>query len=73
MHINGATALVTGANRGLGKRLVEQLIERGAAKVYGAVRRPETVTTPGVTAIHLDITDRRQSQPRPPSRTTSRS
>jgi NAD(P)-dependent dehydrogenase (short-subunit alcohol dehydrogenase family) len=57
MHINGATALVTGANRGLGKRLVEQLVERGAAKVYGAARRPETVTTPGVTAIYLDITD----------------
>jgi NAD(P)-dependent dehydrogenase (short-subunit alcohol dehydrogenase family) len=40
MHINGATALVTGANRGLGERLVEQLVERGAAKVYRGGRRP---------------------------------
>jgi len=57
MHINGATAPVPEANRGLGKRLVEQLVERGTAKVCGAARRPETVTTPAVTAIHLDITD----------------
>jgi NAD(P)-dependent dehydrogenase (short-subunit alcohol dehydrogenase family) len=57
MQIRGSVALVTGANRGLGQRLAQQLVERGAAKVYGAARRPETVTTPGVTPIHIDITD----------------
>jgi NAD(P)-dependent dehydrogenase (short-subunit alcohol dehydrogenase family) len=57
VQINGAIALVTGANRGLGRKLAEQLVERGAAKVYGAARRPETVTTPGVTPIRMDITD----------------
>jgi NAD(P)-dependent dehydrogenase (short-subunit alcohol dehydrogenase family) len=51
MQVNGAIALVTGANRGLGHRLAEQLVERGAAKVYGAARRPETVTTPGMIPI----------------------
>jgi NAD(P)-dependent dehydrogenase (short-subunit alcohol dehydrogenase family) len=67
MHINGATALVTGPNRGLGKRLVEQLVERGAAKVYGAARRPETVTTPGSPPSIRTSPTRRQSQPRSPT------
>src|ERR1700754_4372859 len=50
------TALVTGANRGLGKRFATQLVERGA-KVYAAARRPETIDIPGVIAVQLDITD----------------
>ncbi len=50
------TALVTGANRGLGKRFAAQLVERGA-KVYAAARRPETIDLPGVIPIQLDITD----------------
>jgi NAD(P)-dependent dehydrogenase (short-subunit alcohol dehydrogenase family) len=50
------TALVTGANRGLGKRFAAQLVERGA-KVYAAARRPETIDLPGVVPIQLDITD----------------
>ena len=50
------TALVTGANRGLGKRFAAQLIERGA-KVYAAARRPETIDVSGVEPIQLDITD----------------
>jgi NAD(P)-dependent dehydrogenase (short-subunit alcohol dehydrogenase family) len=50
------TALVTGANRGLGKRFAAQLVERGA-KVYAAARRPETIDIPGVVPVQLDITD----------------
>lgn len=50
------TALVTGANRGLGKRFAEELVARGA-KVYAAARRPETVELPGVIPVQLDITD----------------
>lgn len=49
-------ALVTGANRGLGRRLAAELVARGA-KVYAAARRPETVDLPGVVPIRLDITD----------------
>ena len=49
-------ALVTGAHRGLGRRLAAELVARGA-KVYAAARRPETVDLPGVVPIPLDITD----------------
>ncbi|WP_326568693.1 SDR family oxidoreductase [Amycolatopsis rhabdoformis] len=57
MEIKGAVALVTGANRGFGKQVAAALLERGAAKVYAAARRPESVDLPGVVPIALDITD----------------
>ncbi|PRX97673.1 SDR family oxidoreductase [Allonocardiopsis opalescens] len=57
MKISGSVALVTGANRGLGRHFARQLLERGAAKVYAAARRPELVDLAGVEAIRLDITD----------------
>ena len=56
MQIHGAVALVTGANRGLGREFARQLVERGAT-VYAAARRPETIDLDGVTPIRLDITD----------------
>ena len=56
MDITGKTALVTGANRGLGRQLAAQLRDRGA-HVYTAARGPQTVDLPGVTPVALDITD----------------
>jgi NAD(P)-dependent dehydrogenase (short-subunit alcohol dehydrogenase family) len=57
MKIDGSVALVTGANRGLGRVFARELVSRGAARVYGAARNPEAVTEPGVTPVALDITD----------------
>ncbi|MEU8433500.1 SDR family oxidoreductase [Streptomyces sp. NPDC029216] len=56
MELKDAVAVVTGANRGLGRHLAAQLVERGA-KVYAAARRPETVDLPGVIPLRLDVTD----------------
>ena len=39
LQIAGTIALVTGANRGIGRALVEALLERGAARVYATARR----------------------------------
>jgi NAD(P)-dependent dehydrogenase (short-subunit alcohol dehydrogenase family) len=57
MKISGSVALVTGANRGLGRAYARELVRRGAARVYGAARQPAEVTEPGVTGVALDITD----------------
>lgn len=57
MHIEGSVALVTGANRGLGRHLAEELVARGAAKVYAAARHPEQITSAGVVPLQLDIND----------------
>ena len=55
MNINGSTALVTGTNRGIGRHLAAQLVERGA-KVYATARRPELIDLDGVEKLALDIT-----------------
>ncbi|MFZ0381366.1 MAG: SDR family oxidoreductase [Solirubrobacteraceae bacterium] len=57
MQIQGTTALVTGANRGIGKAFTDALLERGAAKVYAAARDVATITDPRVVPIQLDVTD----------------
>ncbi|GAA1854003.1 SDR family oxidoreductase [Microlunatus capsulatus] len=60
MDITGQTALVTGANRGIGRAFVLELLDRGAAKVYAASRRPEAVDTGGdgrVVPLRLDLLD----------------
>jgi NAD(P)-dependent dehydrogenase (short-subunit alcohol dehydrogenase family) len=57
MDVNGSVALVTGANRGIGKSLAHELLERGAAKVYAGVRDPASISDPRLTPIALDVTD----------------
>ncbi len=57
MQITGSVALVTGANRGLGRAYAEALLARGAVKVYAGVRDVSTVLDPRLIPVRLDITD----------------
>ena len=52
MNIENKVVLVTGANRGIGKSIVETFIERGVAKVYAAVRNVESANS--LVAAHSD-------------------
>jgi NAD(P)-dependent dehydrogenase (short-subunit alcohol dehydrogenase family) len=56
MKIEGSIALVTGANRGLGKSYCEALLAAGAAKVYAGARDPSAITDARLTPIKLDVT-----------------
>ena len=51
-EVQGQTALVTGANRGIGKTITETLLQHGASKVYAAVRRPASADA--LVAAHGD-------------------
>ena len=57
-------ALVTGANRGIGRELVAALLKAGAAKVYAGARRLDSLDAtkaldPGrVVPLLIDVTDR---------------
>jgi NAD(P)-dependent dehydrogenase (short-subunit alcohol dehydrogenase family) len=57
VKIEGAVALVTGGNRGLGKAFVRALLVAGASKVYAAARDASSVTESGATPVGLDIRD----------------
>lgn len=56
MNIANQVALVTGANRGFGKALAQELLARGA-KVYAGARNPASVDLPGAIPLQVDITD----------------
>jgi len=61
MRIEGATVLVTGANRGIGAAFVRLLLERGAARVYAGARDAASVpAAAGVVPLTLDVTDAAQ-------------
>ncbi len=63
MRIENTTAFVSGANRGIGKAFVEELLLAGAKKVYAAARDPEQLgdliapEPDRIEAVALDITD----------------
>ena len=53
MKLEGSVALVTGANRGLGKALVAALVEAGAAKVYAVARDTSKLSADGPRVVPL--------------------
>jgi NADP-dependent 3-hydroxy acid dehydrogenase YdfG len=60
--VQGAVALVTGANRGIGAAFVTELLAAGAQRVYAAARDPQTLATLAqhdarIVPVALDITD----------------
>jgi NAD(P)-dependent dehydrogenase (short-subunit alcohol dehydrogenase family) len=61
MKVGGTTVLVTGANRGLGRALVEALRDAGAAKIYAAARNAAAIEPrKAIETVKLDITNGEQ-------------
>jgi NAD(P)-dependent dehydrogenase (short-subunit alcohol dehydrogenase family) len=62
-RIEGSVALVTAANRGIGRAITEGLLERGVEKVYATARDPKTLEVlherygSRVVALRLDVTN----------------
>ena len=65
MKIEGRTAFVSGANRGIGKAIVEELLQNGVSKVYAGARKLSSLpdwNDARVIPIELDITNEKQVQ-----------
>ena len=57
MNISGKSVLVTGANRGIGRALVDEALKRGAIRVYAGVRKDTKFNDSRVTSVILDVTN----------------
>jgi NAD(P)-dependent dehydrogenase (short-subunit alcohol dehydrogenase family) len=55
--IDGAVALVTGGHRGFGRAMVDELLERGAAKVYATSRAAQAPRDARIHPLVLDVGD----------------
>ena len=62
MRLADSTILVTGANRGIGRALVEEALNRGAKRVYAGTRQPLVHPDGRVMPVTLDVTDAAQIQ-----------
>lgn len=60
MTISDKAVLVTGANRGIGRALIEEALTRDAKRVYAAARQPMTHPDGRVTPLTLDVTNAAQ-------------
>ena len=62
MNIENKAILITGANRGIGRALVDEALRRGVQKVYAGTRGALEAADKRVTPLSLDVTDARQVQ-----------
>ncbi len=60
--ITGKTVLITGANRGIGRALLEEALRRGAQRVYAGTRKSFAHPDERVTTLILDVSDAAQTQ-----------
>jgi NAD(P)-dependent dehydrogenase (short-subunit alcohol dehydrogenase family) len=57
MNIENRTILITGANRGIGRALVDEALRRGAKKVYAGTRSALEIADERVMPLLLDVTN----------------
>lgn len=62
MYLEKKTILITGANRGIGRALVDEALRRGAKRVFAGTRSGLQHTDKRVTALTLDVTSASQIQ-----------
>jgi NAD(P)-dependent dehydrogenase (short-subunit alcohol dehydrogenase family) len=62
MNIENKAILITGANRGIGRALVNEALRRGATKVYAGTRSALEIPDERVIALTLDVTNTAQIQ-----------
>ncbi len=60
MNIENKTILITGANRGIGRALVDEALKRGAKRVFAGTRGPLQHSDNRVIPLALDVTDASQ-------------
>jgi len=63
MNIEGKTVLITGANRGIGRALVDEALRRGAERVYAGTRSALQNADKRVTPLTLDVNTASQIEP----------